>query len=251
MRTIIFQLAFLLLALNVQAQKFIQPLPCGTWGEQNWTIYTAKDLERKTYPGAVDLDSYYNFQPSNEVSFLTRDQDYINNVQCIRWTLDETEEPFKITVSENGKRVILYEAETKGCGLIFFPDSLMKSPYSELQVIVEGGGLPTKYFYFAPLFKMKRQSYLSDLKKCGEIKCQVGTLIREQKYREALSLLEIEKLRDPENPELETIYWRTASRIRFCPLGRPLQQQDWEALHTGCSHPCVCVAPSNKKHPNY
>jgi hypothetical protein len=219
MRSIIFHFVFLLLGYTAQAQKFIQPLPCGTWGEQNWSIYTVKDLERKTYPGAVNLDNYYNYEPSNEVDFLVNNESgYINNVQCIRWTLEETEEPFKVTVSENGKRIILYEAETKGCGLIFFPDSLLKSRYSELQFVIEGGGLATKYFYFTPLYQMKRNSYLSDMKTCGEIKCQVGTLIREQKYREALSLLEIEKLRDPNNPELETIYWRTASRIRFCPL---------------------------------
>ncbi len=152
MRTIIFQLAFLLLSFMAQAQKFIQPLPCGTWGEPNWTIYSAKDLERKTYPGAVNLDNYYNFQPSNEVSFLTQDQDYINNVQCIRWTLEEVEEPFKITVSENGKRVILYEAETKGCGLIFFPDSLLKSPYSELQVILDMQGFSMIFPLTGPPF---------------------------------------------------------------------------------------------------
>lgn len=233
MRTIIFQLLFLMLGYTVQAQKFIQPLPCGTWGEQNWTIYSAKDLERKTYPGAVNLESYYNYEPSNEVDFLvTTETGYINNVQCLRWALDKTEEPFKVTVSENGKRIILYEAETKGCGLIFFPDSLLKSRYAELQIVVEGGDMPTKYFYYSSLAMMKRKTYISELQDCAEIKCQVGTLIREQKYREALSLLEIEKLRDPYNTELETIYWRTASRIRFCPL-QP-EQYKYISNYYGC-----------------
>jgi hypothetical protein len=220
MRNSIFLFAFLLFAYAAKAQSFLKPLACGTWGEQNWKIYSIEDLERKTMIGVVDIDSYTNFIPSNEVSFITQDQRYINNVQCIRWTFEETEEPFKITVSENGKRIILYEAETKGCGLLFFPDSLLKTSSSELQVIVEGGGLETKYFYFTPEPKMNRKYYLSELKKCDEIKCQVGTLIREEKFREALCLLEIEKLRDPQNPELETLYWRTASRIRFCPIER-------------------------------
>lgn len=221
MRTVFFHGIFLLLSCTGKAQNYtvIQPLPCGVWGKENWATYTEMDLQRKTYPGPVDLEIYNRYKPSNDVSFLAEDQEgYINNLQCVRWGLEKENIPFKVTVKENGKTIILSEAITTSCGLVFFPDSLMKYKSSTLDITVEQEGYyPMNYSYKA-IQKKERNEYMNALKTCADINCQVGTLLKHEKYREALSLVEIEKLKNPNNPDLESLYWRTASRIRFCPL---------------------------------
>jgi len=219
MKRAIFHL-LLLLPLAVKAQNFtIQPLACGVWGKEKWATYTEMDLQRKIYPGPVDLEVYNRYQPSNDVSFLAEDQfGYINNLQCVRWGLEKENIPFKVTVKENGKKIILSEAVTTGCGLLFFPDSLMTYKNSTLEITVEQEGYyPMNYSYKA-IQKKERHAYMKELQACADIRCQVGTLLKQEKYREALSLIEIEKLRNPNDPDLESLYWRTASRIRFCPL---------------------------------
>lgn len=232
MRTIIFQLAFLVLTFTAKAQKYsIQPLPCGVWGKENWTEFTEEDLEE--LPRYVNLEHYDAYEGSNEILFLTQDEGggYINNLQCIRWSLQESEEPFKVTVSENGERIILYEAETKGCGLILFPDSLIRSIYSTLEVVVERENRIAMQFSFSPDFKSKRKEVLAEMHTCAEIKCQVGTLIQNRRYREALSLMEIERMKNPLDTELKNIYWRAASKIRlysglpFSPV--KIKQRGW------------------------
>ncbi|MDB5257555.1 MAG: hypothetical protein JWM14_2250 [Chitinophagaceae bacterium] len=219
MRSIIFHLLFLLPCM-VKAQNFtIQPLACGVWGKENWSTYTETDLQRKSYPGPVDLEQYNRYKPSNDVSFLAEDQyGYINNLQCIRWSLEQDAVPYKVTVKENGKRVILSQAVTTGCGLILFPDSLMKFKTSTLEVTVEQEGYYPMHYSFKAIHKKERSELMDQLLTCADIHSQVGILLKNEKYREALSLLEIEKLRNPGDPDLDNLYWRTASRIRFCPL---------------------------------
>jgi len=220
MRSFIFHLVFLLFSCMVKAQNFtIQPLACGVWGKENWSTYTEIDLQRKSYPGPVDLERYNKYLPSNDVSFLAEDQyGYVNNLQCVRWSLEQDAIPYKVTVKENGKRVILSQVETTGCGLMLFPDSLMKYKGATLDITVEQEGYYPMYYSYKAIHKKERNELMDQMLACGEIRCQVGTLLKNEKYREALSLLEIEKLRNPYDTDLDNLYWRTASRIRFCPL---------------------------------
>ncbi|MDB5272263.1 MAG: hypothetical protein JWO58_630 [Chitinophagaceae bacterium] len=221
MKTFLFFGLFFLLHVSLQAQGItIQQLPCGVWGQENWTAYTEEDLRSQLFPAPTNIQDYYLNPVHNDILSLSNDSDagYINNIQCIRWALEAVDTPYKVTISENGKRIILYDAVTTGCGLILFPDSLLHSRFSTLQVVLERQGHPTSYFSWVAMLKGQRNKWMNNLHNCGDIYQQVDLLLRYQKYREALSMLEIEKLRRGNDPVFDKLYWKTLSRIKICPL---------------------------------
>jgi hypothetical protein len=213
---------FLLLAYSSSAQnhvKDIAPLKCDTWGKPQWSSYHPVAAQNSL---EISQQEFLTFDQEYDVSFISPQVDYVsyvNNIQIIRWQIRNTEKKYKVRIT-NVYDEIIYEAPTEQCGLIIFPDSLYdeEARYISLKVIPADDERPVfnrTSFSIKPLEEVSRKAILDELKACPTIDCKVNMLVKQNRLWDAMSVLELEKMKDPDNLALYSLYWDLARKARL------------------------------------
>ena len=219
--------------------KMIAPLPCNTWGNDQFLSYEEIDgmMPKQKEPGKHKYMSYnyqsednYNSYPSKNKIYswnLDRGYEYINNIQVIRWIIQENTSFYKISVL-NIYDELLYEIENDNtCGIIIFPDSV--STNSEKQVIIieiKPRSSDNKLLMnnFSKIFiepSPQKLSILKEIQGCTTLECKIEVFKLYKKNLDILSLLELEKMRDPQNKQIDKLYWKFISEIMYNVCGLP------------------------------
>jgi len=210
--------------------KWINPLPCDSWNKGNFLSFevmkrsTPEPQQNGKYMQVYSpsQSSYHNYTNNKKVySWNPYSNDYINNIQVIRWTIQDDKSLYKFVVSNIYDEIIYEVASDKSCGLIIFPDSIID--YGTLHIEIK----PKDPEYF-PLIgnfarrllisKMddpQRLSILKEIQSCTTLECKIEILKSYDKTLDILSLLELEKMRDPLNPIIDKLYWELVSRMCY------------------------------------
>jgi len=231
---LLFIFLFIPITFSTFAQvKSISPLSCSTWGPDQFldfeTVQRAappRPYERypAVYtPGASTYESFgknrgvYAWHPDN-VPYH-----YINNVQVLRWNICDNQ-TYRIFITDMFDSILYSAPTTNSCGLIIFPDSLtafhkrffIRILPSDKKTL--GGDLRVINFSsieLIPREEEERLAVLNQLKSCNNLECKIKILKEQKATLDILSLLELEKLKDPTNKNIDKLYWEIVSQIRY------------------------------------
>jgi len=212
--------------------KAFAPLSCYTWGvDQFLDFETVQRLGPFQPPYTAgrpyNATSYQSFGEDREVySWLADDQryQYINNVQVIRWNINDRDTRYKITVSDMFDEEFYSLSTENSCGIIIFPDSIeaqkdvvfvkirtedQRNMRAGINVINFG------HVELHPKDKAKRLSILQELQSCTSLECKIEKLKAHNALLDILSLLELEKMKDRQNKDIDKLHWEIVSQIRY------------------------------------
>lgn len=215
----IFVIFILCYSASAQNQwKYIAPLKCDTWGKPQWTPY---DPVLFGQGDSIPEEEYLSFDQDDRISFISPHikDTYVNNVQIIRWQINKPEDTYDISISNDGE--IIYRAPAEQCGVILFPDSLFgESEHKYLSLsLIPSNDQPYTFnrpsFFIQPVKEVLRKAILNELKSCPTIDCKINLLIQQNRLWDAMSVLELEKMRDPDNLALYSVYWDVARKARI------------------------------------
>ncbi len=197
--------------------KNLAPLPCDTWGKPQWSSY---EPYPNAYGNEISKEVFLSFDQNYNISFISPDINYttyINNIQIIRWQIKNTAYTYDVKILNMYDEVI-YQVKAEQCGLIIFPDSLLEEdvPYVRMSIAVSNSEerIPPISFGTKAVEDISRKAILNQLKNCPTIDCKIDLLVRQNKIWDAMSVLELERMRDPDNLALYSLYWDLARKAR-------------------------------------
>jgi hypothetical protein len=215
--------------------KAFSPLSCFTWGPDQFLDF--ETVQRNALP---DLLGPYNYtlnpSPSSYESFGKNrgvyswlpDTDrfqYINNVQVIRWNFVDTQTPYEITVKNIFDEALYSTSTENSCGVIIFPDSIntidniilihIKANTDQYERGDQLKMINFSHVELRPRNKAERLATLKELQSCSSIACKIEKLKADHATLDILSLLELEKMKDPKNKDIDKLYWEIVSQIRY------------------------------------
>ena len=218
-------LAIALASTKLYAQyNWITQLPCDTWGdgESKFSFESVYQENKYKYstPG-VTSENYISYDSDWSTSFWTphTEMQYVNNVQIIRWDIKDYSIKYRLSIS-NLMDVEIYNEEINTCAVLINLDSIRGDFFGiKLKPINE-----TKYppqwiskrhdFSMYALANEKRSKVLEALNGCTTLNCKVDLLVKEQLFLDAMSLLEVEKMKSSSD-EIDSMYWKVASMVRL------------------------------------
>ncbi len=212
--------------------KYVSPLSCFTWGPDQFLDY---ETVRRNAPPEVQgpyqpvtspsLQSYQSFGQDRSIySWLSDDQHYkyINNVQVIRWTINDQKIPYKITITNLYDEELYSITTENSCGIILFPDSIdTQMPYIQVKIKSSNPSVRLETYNFSlvslkPRDKDERLNILKELQACNSLECKIEKLKSHHNTTlDILSLLELEKMKDRQNKSIDKLYWEFVSQIRY------------------------------------
>lgn len=226
--------AFALNDAFAQVQPFA-PLSCFTWGPDQYLNFettqhnAVPEVQGKYKTADSDpptVSQYEAFGKDRAVySWLPDDQQYayINNVQVIRWNIQD-DKPYTIYIMNIFDETLYSVSTENSCGVILFPDSIetmknmlvVKIKYADQQDI--RAGLRVINFSQVVLLPRKQEerfSILKELQACNSLECKIEKLKSYKATADILSLLELEKMKDPKNKAVDKLYWEFVSQRRY------------------------------------
>lgn len=214
--------------------KAFAPLPCSTWGPDQYLSY--EEVQRIAAPDplgkymAVTSTSsaarYETFGKDRNVYSWLPDTDhysYINNVQVIRWNIVDKETVFKFIVKNIFDDELYSVSSENSCGVIIFPDSI-QTQNNIVFIAIKPQDIDfsdqLKVINFShvelhPRKKEERLAILDQIKACSTLECKIEKLKAYNAILDMLSLLELEKMKDRQNKTIDKLYWEIVSQIRY------------------------------------
>ncbi len=205
----------------------ITQLPCGTWGVNSFgtieEVYNAKEY-KYTHVGYTN-DNYKSFDAEWPISFWTPNENssYLYNIQFIPWEIKDHSIKYHLTI-QNIYDVVIYDEPINTCAVALNLAFLKEEVFS-IKIEPLNQNTPSPYWIayrqkcmLLPLEVNKKKYVVTKLNECSSLACKIEVLVKENLLLDALSLLEVEKINNKNDPNIDRMYWKVASIVRLSSL---------------------------------